>query len=76
MNQEALIISDWLYDINIITKEDITYWIHKTQINPVWQLTNFNYNITNLDLKTYDLDIAMQRSIIIIKNKINLIKNM
>ena len=67
-------VNPWIYDINtcrlIVDDETINYWIHRTEKSiDHWLLTNFNYNITNLNLKTNDLETAKQRAILIIKNK-------
>lgn len=72
--QEAT-ISSWIHDINIYTYGNIKYWIHKIQITDNWQLTNFNYDLTNLDLKTTDLHTAEERAVIMIRTKTNRLLN-
>jgi hypothetical protein len=68
-------VSSWIYDINTYKLKRLTYWIHKIQISNNWYMTNFNYNLTNIDLKTTDIEIAEKRSIVIMNSKTNIISN-
>jgi len=66
----------WIKDVNSYKLNDIMYWIHRTEESKNnWLLTNFNYNITNLDLKTDDLALGEQRSLLILRNKIFIVNN-
>ena len=67
---DKVMVSDFVLDINYLKSFDISYWVHKTQDSDgYWLLTNFNYNITNHNLKTKEFGIAKQRARIIINSK-------
>lgn len=69
-------VSDWIYNVNEYRTKSFTYWIHKTSDSKgSWLFTNFNFNLTNLDLKTDDLLTAEKRAIIILKTKMNYLDN-
>lgn len=63
-------LSDWVYDVNIYKYKDISYWIHKVANSDNWLLTNFNFNLTNFNLLTIELDIGQERAIMILNTKI------
>ena len=51
------------------------YFIYKKQSTDFLYFSNFDFEITDYDLKTKDFNIANIRSIIIIKNRIKTIEN-
>lgn len=68
-------ISNWIRDVNLYTYNGVKYWIHKIPIHDNWVLTNFAYDLTNIDLKTVDLKIAEQRSQVMLKTKHTMLQN-
>ena len=65
-------ISDCIFDINDYHYRKVKYWLHKTiDSKDSWVLTNFNFNITNMPLKTDDLSLARKRAEIVINTKIS-----
>ena len=75
VNVQDATISTWIHDINVYVYCDIKYWVHKIPIKDNWVLTNFNYDLTNIDLKTTDLHIAEQRAKVMIRTKTNMLQN-
>lgn len=63
--------SEWLYDLNTYTFKSMKYWIYRSQIGNSWYMSNFNFNLTDIDLKTTNLDIAEKRAYIILNTKYN-----
>ena len=67
-----VVVSNWLYDVSIYNTKGVTYLIHKTQEQQHnWLFTNFNFNLTNIDLKTADIKIAEKRAIVILNTKMS-----
>lgn len=65
------IINEWLIDMKYFTMKNVSYYIYKTPISKnVYLLSNLNFNITDLNLKTNNLHVAKKRAEIIINNKI------
>lgn len=68
-------ISTWISNINVYKYSNIKYWIHKIPIHDNWVMTTFNYDLTNIDLKTTDLHTAEERASIMMRTKTNMVLN-
>jgi len=65
-----IMCSQWINDINTYKYKSMTFWIYKSQLKEnTWFMSNFNFNLTDIDLKTPELEIALNRSHIILNTK-------
>lgn len=65
-------ITEWVYDIRTYKYKNLKFNIYKNKItdDTTYYLSNFNFNITNVNLKSQDIDTALNRAIIILNTKI------
>lgn len=73
VNIQDATVSSWISEINIYRYGNLKYWIHKIPITDNYVMTNFNYDLTNIDLKTTDLKVAEERSAVIMRSKTNVL---
>jgi len=64
--------TEWIYDINDYKFKSMKYWIYHSQLKSnTWFLGNFNFNLTDVDLRTNNLECAEQRALVILNTKHN-----